>query len=531
MVAEYAGPQAHDEVRLPERRILSDAARRYHALGFKIIPVGLPNSAGDPKAPHNCCGLTTPYLQAPAQWGVIERWLDYPLWGLGIASGLHDSGYYLIEYDWDDALFCAWLRETPGVLAILQQTWVVQSGSGKIHLYFLSKTPVESGSHSIGLRHFVDIRGVGKNGNLPGYLIAPPSVHPSGGTYQTLYGAPETILRVQDAAVVYRAFLEAYTKQSWAAGSSGGREIKPPIGAVEVEELLHRLRHDKAISNKLRRTVLNESHWGEGEWRRSPVGSDSELDTAVMCGLVGAGWSDEDIERCYRTFAIGKNCYADAARPNHGTDYFQRTIKNAHYQIEQSRLGGAEAKGKNFRVSRATRAVGDRELAFTVWFETAVGDRIGHFGQLDFDNDRRFTQAVWRECHFVPDLLPQHRGANWATGFLAAFEGVVTNEDIPDDATQAGYLRSTILGILRSTAIRQAKPDTINALTLGWLDDGVVYVRGGLLINQIKALMHESKPESIWRTLKEVDASVHHADVKGHREIVWIIPKEKLDEA
>jgi hypothetical protein len=111
----------------------------------------------------------------------IRQWFEgqFKDCGLGIATG-EFRDRYLIVIDIDDrqqfsgSETLADLEELHGKLP---ETVEVITGSGGRHIYFLTDEPIRneaSGTLGIG----IDIRGIG------GQVLAPPTVHPNGRTYE-----------------------------------------------------------------------------------------------------------------------------------------------------------------------------------------------------------------------------------------------------------------------------------------------------------------------------------------------------------
>lgn len=109
----------------------------------------------------------------------IERaWGHRPGMNVGIATGSASRGLVVIDLDVDEA------RGENGLDALhewehehgeLPETVTAVTGSGGMHLYYSCNTPVGC---SVDNEKGVDVRGEG------GYVVAPPSVHPSGGRYE-----------------------------------------------------------------------------------------------------------------------------------------------------------------------------------------------------------------------------------------------------------------------------------------------------------------------------------------------------------
>jgi hypothetical protein len=90
--------------------------------------------------------------------------------GVGILTG---TPFFVVDIDGEDGAR-QWL-DIVGEQDYLPDSWCVKTGRG-LHLYYADWTPRKT--RKLGAK--LDLKGVG------GYVCAPPSVHPDGGTYQWL---------------------------------------------------------------------------------------------------------------------------------------------------------------------------------------------------------------------------------------------------------------------------------------------------------------------------------------------------------
>lgn len=151
-------------------RTMLDAALEFASLELAVFPLverdKLPAVSGGFKV------ATTDEEQ------IREAWEHRPNLNIGIATGTVSRGLVVIDLDVDDskdedgvATLRAWEREHGD----LPETATVKTGRGGMHLYYRCDQPVGCSVNSdIG----VDIRGDG------GYVVAPPSVHPNGNSYE-----------------------------------------------------------------------------------------------------------------------------------------------------------------------------------------------------------------------------------------------------------------------------------------------------------------------------------------------------------
>jgi hypothetical protein len=128
----------------------------YLALGFSLIPLGK-----DKKPLLSWL----PYQTQKADKAEIEKWLQQfgNDMNIGIVTGAI-SGIIVVDVEKD------------GSTADLTPTVIAKSGGGGWHYYY--KHPGVEVKNATRIRELTDIRGDG------GYVVAPPSSHPSGGYYE-----------------------------------------------------------------------------------------------------------------------------------------------------------------------------------------------------------------------------------------------------------------------------------------------------------------------------------------------------------
>ena len=115
----------------------------------------------------------------------IRTWFEgqFKDCGLGIATG-EFRNRYLIVIDIDDRTEFSGsdtLKDLEQLHGQLPETVEVITGSGGRHIYFLTDAPIRneaSGRLGVG----IDVRGIG------GQVLAPPTVHPNGKTYEWVEG-------------------------------------------------------------------------------------------------------------------------------------------------------------------------------------------------------------------------------------------------------------------------------------------------------------------------------------------------------
>jgi hypothetical protein len=151
-------------------------AHTYANNGWRIIPI--------PPAKKYPEGIARWQERATTDHDTITTWwgTDYPDHGIGIATGAA-SGIWVLDIDDYDSYRDLEQRHEP-----LPDTLTVITGSGGYHFYYRypDRTDIRNNA-STRLGPGLDVRGDG------GFVVAPPSVHPNGNTYQWDAGQPEHI--------------------------------------------------------------------------------------------------------------------------------------------------------------------------------------------------------------------------------------------------------------------------------------------------------------------------------------------------
>lgn len=148
--------------------VLLEAALAYSARGMPIFPC---QPKG--KAPASARGL----LDATSDFSRVKAWWQsFPQLNIGLATG-KPSGIFVVDVDGEAGRSS--MTELENKHGKLPQTYSVitgRDGSGE-HVYFkLGHRTVRNSAGVIAPG--IDVRGDG------GYVLAPPSVHPSGRVYQ-----------------------------------------------------------------------------------------------------------------------------------------------------------------------------------------------------------------------------------------------------------------------------------------------------------------------------------------------------------
>ncbi|MCI8604457.1 MAG: hypothetical protein HFE79_10000 [Ruminiclostridium sp.] len=151
-----------------------DYALMYAKMGLRVFPVQerekkpLPGSNG--------------FKDAVCDEATIRRWWENnPNYNIGIACGEMSDGSFLTVIDIDNDTtkgksggesLSQWEKENN---CKLPKTLTSKTGSGGFHYLYKTDKPFKNSTNLISC---VDVRGEG------GYIVAPPSIHPNGNTYQ-----------------------------------------------------------------------------------------------------------------------------------------------------------------------------------------------------------------------------------------------------------------------------------------------------------------------------------------------------------
>jgi hypothetical protein len=154
-----------------------EAAKAYLARGWSVLPLR-PRD----KRPL----IVWEYLQheRPSEQEVDEWFRRWPDANIGIVTG-EISNLIVLDIDPKHGGDAA-LEQLENRFGPLSPTVEAVTGGGGRHLYFAHPTGLTR--NRAGLAQGIDLRGDG------GYIVAPPSIHPTGGAYEWVLGrAPDAI--------------------------------------------------------------------------------------------------------------------------------------------------------------------------------------------------------------------------------------------------------------------------------------------------------------------------------------------------
>ena len=135
-----------------------------------------------------------PYQERLPRTGELEAWFSSGRYGIAVITGW--QGLVVVDFD-DLHAYTSWLSSLDGASMKALSTYHVRTRRGW-HLYFYSD---EQTTTTPG--HGCDVKASG------GYVLSPPSQHPSGHVYQAV-GHPNQISRVKNLNELH---LEAYIDQ------------------------------------------------------------------------------------------------------------------------------------------------------------------------------------------------------------------------------------------------------------------------------------------------------------------------------
>lgn len=177
---------------------LLEHAKQYLQEGFSIIPVAL-IKLPDGKSRKPALVDWKKYQQSPPTLEEVKSWFSNPEQfqairngnkiGIAIVTGKVSGNLAVIDFDSKEVAgeFLGELYEANSELyEKFINTWVVETGKG-YHYYFRVRDPnLKLFNNRIGIRPGIDIRAEG------GFVVCPPSPHPSGKVYKYI-NKPERI--------------------------------------------------------------------------------------------------------------------------------------------------------------------------------------------------------------------------------------------------------------------------------------------------------------------------------------------------
>lgn len=154
-----------------------EAALRWLDQGIAVIPIAYRSKLPDANAlkwtgyQDNGHASWIHFQSALPTETEVKTWTNGPRINLAVVTGW--QGLVILDFDscnaWD--LYQEWLEDNPLAKLVAETTYRVATGRG-MHLYVSVEEPVRNGHVGV-----IDIKAAG------GYVLTPPSVHPTGRTY------------------------------------------------------------------------------------------------------------------------------------------------------------------------------------------------------------------------------------------------------------------------------------------------------------------------------------------------------------
>jgi hypothetical protein len=163
--------EAETLVEKPVGGLLAEFLKAYLELGFSFFPVEWGQKA-PPLLEWKEFQSRKPSREE------VEAWLSkYAVFNVAVACG-RVSNLFVVDFDSEEA-YESWKRSLPPDLLDLVRSacWIVKTGKG-YHVYVRPEDPELVPKTRIRCREGIDIKGEGS------YVIAPPSKHPSGASYE-----------------------------------------------------------------------------------------------------------------------------------------------------------------------------------------------------------------------------------------------------------------------------------------------------------------------------------------------------------
>jgi hypothetical protein len=193
-----------------------NAALKLASAGLAVFPCRVRDKR--PATANGCRDATRDPTTIKAWWG------DNPDLNLAIACG-PPSGIFVIDIDGDVGE--AWLHRFEQNNEELPTTVISATSRGR-HLYFKWPGPKEIRTSAGRIADGIDVRGLG------GYVLAPPSVHPSGHVYRW---EARKGTNFAEAPAWLLALLDARARNDYTPASSTWRNLDPIVEGTRNETL------------------------------------------------------------------------------------------------------------------------------------------------------------------------------------------------------------------------------------------------------------------------------------------------------
>ena len=278
-----------------------EAALSYAARGWAVCPLKPRDKV--PASAHGLKDATTD----PAR--IREWWSRMPRANVGIATGSRSGGIIVLDFDVDDETGedgLATLREWELANGELPETVCSETGRGGMHAIYRTDEP-EGVRNSTNAAKGVDVRGEG------GYIVAPPSIHPSGAAYAWENDPDEfEVAEVDEKVLDFLRFARARsTEGQRAAAAPKTSEVKKGDRNNTVYRYACSLRAKAVPEDEIRAAALRYNL----DNCKPPISAD-EVDKAVDSAL---------------THAPGKSAEFEATRPKKvDASWIYRQLRRHH---------------------------------------------------------------------------------------------------------------------------------------------------------------------------------------------------------
>lgn len=498
-------------------RSVYDYAVAYVQAGFSVIPT--------PKGEKAARIRWARYQQAIADPSQITQWFNLPdppnvALIMGRVSG------NAVALDVDHAGFAAWLEEqiipliAPSAMPLCKRT-----GSGKLHLIFRSVEPITTSILPLpGTGEtLADIKAEG------GYVIAAPSLHPSGGTYRVLRGSIDQVPTVKNARFLFDRLARLYAE--YLGMTSPAYLLKPKMQIIpptegEARDVLEKELRGLKLSSRLNRAILEGANADDADWHDRK--SNSEIDYAITIALREREWSPERIEAVFATFPIGEHCYRNAQRDHHGTSWLTLTIANADKKRSKVVVNTEQIQGPDWKITNVTRTEFDPpKYEMEISCPDGVDRRLSGITTEDILSDKRMVAKLASVFASLPKFRSQHQGRGYLD-FANAVMEMANREKVPTLATGTGFIQTLLQELMQSERIRKYRPEAPGDIAGGWLEDGVFYIVGRVAVQFVEQRVHGAHSEDVWEAARQMGAQDQQMKLfEGRTERVWVIPDKR----
>jgi len=197
---------------------LLDWAKFYVSKGLSVIP--LEYKAKEPISKWK------EYQQRLPTEEELEQWFKTAWLNIAIVCGQVSGNLVVLDFDSHESLQQFIERISDDLVKKIKKTWVVRTGKG-FHIYLRVKgKPISTSFRDVGL----DIQGEGK------YVVAPPSLHPSGKLYEFINDPKKydiVVLEEHEFEEILRLF-----KPKEEEGSNGELQKLTPLQKDQIVKLL-----------------------------------------------------------------------------------------------------------------------------------------------------------------------------------------------------------------------------------------------------------------------------------------------------